>query len=170
MKKLLLAAAFLFGVTLAFTSCNNGAYDANPNTDLSNTGNPLDVPGGAYYMTCDVDGENYAGYGAFFGTTSLGITATSVGALSNNAGEYQLNISVFDYSIPKTYTQPDNNIAIVFGKASDPGNAFTDVDNSAIVTITEVADTYINGTFSGRLKSNGAYKTIANGRFHVKKI
>lgn len=47
MKKLLLATA-LFGLAgLTLYSCNNGAYDANPDSDLSAALNPLDPDSGS---------------------------------------------------------------------------------------------------------------------------
>lgn len=169
MKKLLLAAVFLFGVTLTFTACNNGAYDANPDTDLSNTGNPLNVPGGAYYMNCQVDGETYTGKSNFVATTTFGIAATSQGTVSNTAGDYQLLVSV-NSTDTGSYADPVNQVSITLGQPSDPMNSFTDVDNTAKVKITEVTDSYINGTFEGKLRNGGAYKYITNGTFHVKKI
>lgn len=48
--------------TLAFSACNNGIYDANPDTDNSNIGNPLNVgdlggtAGGSGYIKANFTG------------------------------------------------------------------------------------------------------------------
>jgi hypothetical protein len=46
MKKLLVATLLIAGSSVALFSCNNGAYDADPKTDLSSGKNPLDPGSG----------------------------------------------------------------------------------------------------------------------------
>lgn len=41
MKKLLIGSLLTIGIASAFVSCNNGAYDANPNKDYQGVLNPL---------------------------------------------------------------------------------------------------------------------------------
>lgn len=53
MKKLLIGSLLTLGVATVMTSCNNGAYDANPKVDRSGVLNPLDssIPGIVYIGT-----------------------------------------------------------------------------------------------------------------------
>ncbi|MCB9046619.1 MAG: hypothetical protein H6550_10860 [Chitinophagales bacterium] len=46
MKKLLIASALILGASMAMFSCNNGAYDANPNVDDGAALNPLSPDSG----------------------------------------------------------------------------------------------------------------------------
>lgn len=60
MKQFLYAATMLVASAFAFSSCNNGAYDANPKTNNSNVSNPLSSTGatgatliGSWRVTAD---------------------------------------------------------------------------------------------------------------------
>src|SRR5437879_2988657 len=46
MKKILFTTLLTAGVCMAMISCNNGAYDADPNTDNATIKNPLDPNSG----------------------------------------------------------------------------------------------------------------------------
>lgn len=47
MKKFLIGTALILGAAVALYSCNNGPYDAHPDTDYSSGLNPLDPNSGA---------------------------------------------------------------------------------------------------------------------------
>ena len=47
MKKLFIASVLALGVSAALYSCNNGAYDAEPNTDLGSALNPYSPDSGS---------------------------------------------------------------------------------------------------------------------------
>lgn len=63
MKKVKSLLSLLALSTLLFTACNNGAYDANPNGDLSDIPNPFEFGGasigGPGYIKGNFNGQEY---------------------------------------------------------------------------------------------------------------
>lgn len=57
MKKLLVATLLVAGVSVALFSCNNGAYDAHPDKDLSSGKNPLDPNSGVNVYLGTMEGH-----------------------------------------------------------------------------------------------------------------
>lgn len=174
MKKLFLAATLLLG-TLAMTSCNNGAYDANPDINNSNVNNPLNVPGGDYFMTCKINGAQYTGNGFYIATINGGIASfTSNGTIAGDNGDYQFVLSLTNYAGVKAYPESGGGMGIALVEKSKPGDPYSSAnstDEDAKITITEVTDTYVNGTFEGTLTNGGnANRKVTEGSFHVKRM
>lgn len=174
MKKLVLSAALLITSSLAMISCNNGDYDANP--DTNNSGTPPPVIGGGSGggsfnwsgtdpMSAKIDGNAFQAasgtghYIAFSGSASISadnngktITIlipenTAAGATLNVGGSSSLTIQ--------------ENITDIYSSSFGGNGSVKILENDA---------THIKGLFYGQCKNmSGTAKSITDGYFNITK-
>ncbi len=180
MKKLILAISVLFCTAATMTSCNNGAYDADPNTNNGGTTNPINTGGNG--------GGNNGGSFNWTGTDPLSakIDGTPYQATSGSASDL-----VGFLTIDAGASSPSTSFLLFFPSNTAAGNTvnfsgtafatYTDAANtmyngspsgggSGALKILENDATHVKGLFYGTLKSSGgATKTITEGYFNVKK-
>ena len=172
MKKLVLSAALLITSSLAMISCNNGDYDANPDTNNSGTPPPVIGGGGGSFdwsgtdpMSAKVDGNSFqatSGSGTYFpfnGSASISAEANSrriaIAIPENTAAGTVVNVNGMS-SISIT-----DNLTDVYSSSFGGNGSVKILENDA---------THIKGLFSGQCKNmSGAVKNISEGYFNITK-
>lgn len=177
MKTLKIPCTLLLTFLLCFTcSQTDDADKTEPNND--------------YYITFEINGEtktytdvlSFDFYG-MMANNIYGAGIVSANGSGPNAGEAIL-MYVYDtnqITTDKTYTEamiPDKYLSsatIAYGKA-EMGYTSAAPNISSVskarITLTEITDTYVSGTFNAVLVTNQDYntaaKTIKNGTFKIK--
>lgn len=172
MKKLVLSAALLITSSLAMISCNNGNYDANPDTNNSGTPPPVLSGGGGGGsfnwtgtdpMSAKIAGTGFQGssgsYMAFNGSASISASQggttitilipenTAAGATVNAGGSSSISVQ--------------ENITDIYASSFGGNGSIKILENDA---------THIKGLFYGQCKNmSGAAKSITDGYFNIKK-
>lgn len=178
MKKLLLAASVLFG-TLAVTSCNNGDYDANPNTNNSNVLNPINPDNansrfdwsGTDPMSAKIDGTQWKASSAQF--LALGGYMQVMGTFhpSGTAGDDQIITLSVTSSAPGIYTLNATTPGSWTPKASNTANGtYSTALGSGGLKIFEDDASHIKGVFYFTAKTTaGNSVTVTEGYFNINK-
>ncbi len=180
MKKRILAASILFCTAATITSCNNGAYDANPDTNFSSTGNPLKDTtqngGGGGGSNSKFDWTGTDPLSAKVNGTAFQATT---GSANSSSGFFIISGSqgidgTISFSIPES-TGAGSTFTLTSSNSATYTENFTDVYSSALggggaVKVLENDATHIKGLFyfSGKSPS-GVTKTITEGYFNVTK-
>lgn len=195
MKKIFLSTLFIAGAAIAMTSCNNGNYDADPNTNNSNVTNPWNNNNGN-----NGNGGGNNGGSVTLGTMKAKINGTEInfsnpaiatnvfgnlGITGNTASPPdfdQLTIGVAGYTTPKVYEGTGfSNLTLIYGKYQ--GNALTatysnstSATNHVKIEVTDDSNGNFKGTFEGTVfyAAPGSPNTsdsiiITDGVFYVKK-
>jgi len=162
MKKFILVTLIAAAIGTAFTSCDNGAYSATPDSGGGGTNNGNCVCKDP--MSARIGGTEWvAGSAASQSqTTPLGNTLVLTG--SNSA--YMVMVSVSNYTGTKDYAA--NGI--------DASVALTDMSNNKVygstsgtIKFTDDVTNYV-GTFSAEVKAqDGATMSVNGGYFNVAK-
>ncbi len=175
MKKLLVATLLVAGTSMALFSCSNGAYDANPGTDLSTGKNPLDPNSGVTVYLGSMEGfvskEKMIFYNAKYQSDENNIRYIVATALDDPQLQRRVQITVNNdnFEGPKLYAiggeafswtfmyavrdtnRTDRKVEHLYiaNTASGKGNIDFDVKG--------VEDGNIRGTFKGTV-----YRSILN--------
>lgn len=175
MKKLILAASLLFSAA-TFTACNNGVYDADPNTNNSSTTVPGNLGGGTDSkfdwkgtdpFSAKVDGIAFQANDV--SAISLGGVLVVSGSPSNSSQDITLYL-------------PENVVAggkyafstSTFGIYTDASNVLYAANaaqgGSGGIKILETDESHVKGLFYFTAKNpNGTTKTITEGYFNAPK-
>ena len=175
MKKLILAVSLMLSASLTFMSCNNGVYDANP--DTNNTGAPPNGGGGGggSFTWTGTDPVSGKVDGVAFQCTS-GAAIDFFGYLNvNGFGAAAGDISLI---MPSTITVGGvYNFSTVTNGTFNAGTSSSDIysgntaqGGSGAIKILENDATHVKGLFYGTFKNSaGAAKVITDGYFNVLK-
>lgn len=184
MKKIFLSTLFIAGAAIAMTSCNNGNYDADPNTNNSNVINPLN-PNNLSLGTIKAKlNGNEMTFSNGAGTTtsvSFGIGGNTSGSTTNFE---TLAIQIVNYNGAQTYEVSGTSTDLVLSYAKIENSAPTSAYGSTIsptghvkVVVSEDADSKVKGTFEGIVYYAGPGSVnlsdsivITDGQFYVPKM
>lgn len=176
MKKLVLSAALLIGASMAILSCNNGDYDANPDTNNSGTGVPSNhFPGsgnggggafdwsGTDPVSAKIDGK------AFQATTASVTPAMGFLAIqASDASFSNVNLSIPENAAGGTTVNFGSNTYVAILDGMELYSSST--GGSGSIKVLENDATHIKGLFQATVKSmTGKTKTITEGYFNVTK-
>lgn len=171
MKKAILAIAILFCTAATMSSCNNGAYDADP-LNVNGGSNPLGNGGGGSSkfdwggidpFSAKIDGTLFKAImadvqtqqGQIFISGDDGKSAIFITLPDNTATG---SVSNFTNSNPASYGE---NVTVIYS---------TGLGGSGAVKLLENDATHIKGLFYFTGKSStGSSKTISEGYFNIKK-
>lgn len=189
MKKFLFPALIALVTGFTMVSCNNGAYDADPENDYSDMPNPLDPANSPGNMlgtfTCKVNDVvvNFTGAYALDTLGSFYITGGSF--LGDDLAKFDvLSMKFREYKGPGVYSVSDSTDDINPGYAKFRGvgdvtdyDFFDGYNCYFTVNVTEEKDKKLRGTFEGvLLKTENMFDPdttdrmfITEGKFHVKK-
>jgi hypothetical protein len=156
MKKLILAASILFCTALTITSCNNGDYDADPNTDNSGIPNPIPPDDG---------GGNGGGSGG--GNSSFNWTGTDPMSAKIDGVAFQATSGLANAA---------NGYIVIQGSAGLDGTVMLSFpENTGAGTVVSITSTnpasYMSGTFdifNTAAGGSGSIKVTENDATHVK--
>lgn len=178
MKKLVLSAALLIGASMALLSCNNGDYDANPNTNNSGTGVPSNhFPGsgngggggafdwsGTDPVSAKIDGNAFQATTAFASSLNGTLAVQAAGASVNN-----LSLAIPENTAAGATISLGTTTYIAYVEGMDMYSSVT--GGSGSIKVLENDATHIKGLFYGTVKSlnGGKTKTVTEGYFNVKK-
>ncbi|MFT4155888.1 hypothetical protein [Parafilimonas sp.] len=164
-------AAFILFTHILFSACKKDSSGSSS---------------GDYYMKFKRDGTEikmtYIPQAFFTDVSSIGLYNCSLEAFTSD-GKTTLILMIYDPSAiaaGKTYMQDYfPSVAIVQAQMAytdetatgySSGSTISDPDAACIITISELTDTYIKGTFSGKLLTsdyNGIKYAITDGAFYL---
>jgi hypothetical protein len=189
MKKLLLSAFLIAALGPSFSSCNNGAYDADPKTNNATILNPLNPGSGVSipigYMTMNINGF-YAAFLAGAWSDSTAGVATLTAFRFDTATQWQtVTIAITSYNGVGTYSLlSDGSNGVIIHNIFNPQDPNGYIASShatnigtgrGTVSVEGVEDGNIRGTFSGTLfRVEPAINTsdsdvLTNGKFYLPK-
>lgn len=164
MKKIFLATLLALGCSTVFMACNNGDYDANPDTNNSDIINPLNPPNKDNYLRGKINGAAYEASTVTFvesgGTLSIQTTNGARGVV----------LTLGNYGGPGEYPAggTDKNSTLQY---SESASAYASSGGGAYVTSDQ--DGFVEGTFVFTMTlSTGAGPTpinITDGKFKIKR-
>lgn len=188
MKKFFLFALLVASAGFGLESCSNGDYDANPNTNNSNVGNPLN-PGGSGGLSTGTIKAKLNGTEAVFdksGGYVILSTTSSIGAFRGTVPgpEYDgLSLLIDGFDGVKTYTDGEQfpiGATILYNKIKNENP--TDIWNNTIATgratikVAKYENNNIQGTFEGVIYYTGPGSAnpndsivVTDGQFNVNK-
>lgn len=175
MKRLFLATLLATGIGAAFSSCNNGQYDSNPNANNSGTTNPINQgnnsSGSTYYLRVKVNGtlKNYQ--------PSMNINSGVLmmgGPNTNLSDKTSLGITLAGYTGAGTYTVSGSipSSACVFSDATSTSNILGYTSSTGSVNVTSDANDIMQGTFTFQMDlaaGTGNPITFSDGEFKIHK-
>lgn len=165
MKKIFLASLLALGSSTVFMACNNGDYDANPDTNHSDIINPLNPPNKDNYLRGTINGAAYEA------STITYVEAGGTVTIQTASGARGVVLTLMGY--PGTGDYPAGGSA---GKSStlqyaESASAYASSGGGAYVTSDQ--DGFVEGTFVFTMTlSTGAGPTpinVTNGKFKIKK-
>ena len=180
MKKFVIAAAILMSSSMAIMSCDNGAYDADPNTN-NNGVPPIGFPGGGGSggggnnsfnwtgtdpLSAKIDGTPFQATGSANAAPIIGFIMVTGG---NSAGDFQILVpeTIAANTIMTFNTQ---TFANYLENSTDYYTTNTAQGGSGAIKIVENDATHIKGYFYGVFKkAGGGSKTVTEGYFNAAK-
>ncbi len=162
MKRVLV---FVSCILLFCTSCKKDSNVAPPNT-ISATIDGVDE---------SFDTNTFAGIGNGASTLSSNLLIYGSNGSATNADLIKITLNLNQTIVKGSYTSGSDAVGFVsilyqHGPYSivNPYDYTTDpAGNQTTVVITSITDTNIQGTFSGKLVSGSAIKTVTNGKFNL---
>lgn len=154
---MLLAAVF------AFASCDK-------DDDNNNTVMPV---AGDFFLKAKVNGADYNNSAYFAPSATINNGVLNIQSSGDTGNSVQIQVQNYDEE--GTYTSGNNDLSrgYINYMTLTPFKTYTSVRGTGTVTITEVTDTSISGTFSATAPENSetstASVTITEGQFKVKR-
>ena len=190
MKKLLLSAFLVAALGPSLTSCNNGAYDADPKTNQGTVLNPLNPATGVTipigYMTMEINGYFASFLAGAWSDSTTGVASLVAFSFDTVTQWQTMSIVMTSYNGAGTYNfLPDGSNGVVTHQIFDPQdpNGYIASSHSsnvgsgnATVVVQGTEDGNIRGTFSARLYRNmpvvnaSDSDIITNGKFYLPKF
>jgi hypothetical protein len=173
MKKLVLSAALLIGASMMILSCNNGAYDANPNTNNGGIGVPNTGGGsggggsfdwsGTDPISAKIDGQ------AWQGTTGTYVAGSGIASIMGGNSMENISLAFPENATAGTTINLGGTTSISYVKGTTMFNST--IGGNGTIKITENDATHIKGLFYGTVKelTGSGSHTITEGYFNIKK-
>lgn len=169
MKKLLLTASVIISATTLFSSCDNGKYDAQPNTDLSNYVNPSNPKGGVFTgfdwggtapMSCEITGNYWQANDATFQTTTI----NSVDYIEVIGTKFGIPKTAFHLYFKASEMADNKEFSLNWVGDTYGGNYYADVDSVYFAVVDRPKYTFSS---EGHAKE-GRAKIISYDGLHIK--
>ena len=154
MKNKLFSLFVAAAVCLGMMACDNGAYDANPDTNFSQVKNPLNVSNSVGAMSARINNV--------FWSTNTGAARDTMGVLliSGITAEMKsIGISIVGYNGPGIYTIGTNTMAFY----REGLNQYPATTGEAVV------DSDQDGVLKGKFNFNAGSFIVTDGTFNVKR-